>query len=53
MEGFDRVHGSKGAITAEPALSYLGIHMVGQIGEEGLKDMEWLAENYKSAAAQS
>ncbi len=89
MEGFYRVHGSKGAITVQPAFSYLGIHMVGQIGdevvddldkapfpdeftreadhfsrcvfedrhpgpsgEEGLKDMEWIAQIYKSAAAQ-
>lgn len=90
MEGFYRVHGSKGAITVQPAFSYLGIHMLGQIGEEplddldkasfpdeftretdhfahcvledrqpgpsgeeGLKDMEWIAQIYKSAAAQS
>jgi predicted dehydrogenase len=90
MEGFYRIHGSKGAITVQPAFSYTGIHMVGQIedqpvddldsasfpdefiretdhfarcvledrqpgpsGEEGLKDMEWIAQIYKSAAGQS
>jgi len=90
MEGFYRIHGSKGVITVQPAFSYLGIRMVGQIGEEpiddpdkasfpdefiretdhfsrcvledrqpgpsgeeGLKDMEWIAQIYKSAAAQS
>lgn len=90
MEGFYRVHGSKGVITVQPAFSYDGIHMLGQIGEapvddldkasfpdefiretdhfsrcvfedrqpgpsgeEGLKDMEWIAQIYKSAAAQN
>jgi predicted dehydrogenase len=90
MEGFYRIHGSKGVMTVQPAFSYDAIHMVGQIGdepvddldkasfsdelireadhfsrcvlenrepgpsgEEGLRDMEWRAQIYKSAASQS
>jgi predicted dehydrogenase len=87
LEGFYRIHGSKGVITVQPAFSYDGIHMVGEIGsqpvddlnkasfpdefireadhfsrcvledrepgpsgEEGLRDMEWITQIYKSAA---
>ncbi len=87
MEGFIRVHGSKGVLHMEPAFSYEGIHLKAQIkgqptidepstykdpaqfvteadyfadcvftnkeprsdGEEGLRDMRYMAEIYKSA----
>lgn len=90
MEGFYRIYGSKGTITVQPAFSYDGIHLTGDIGdetlddidtipfpdefireadyfsqcvledrhpgpsgEEGLKDMKWIAEIYRSASANS
>ncbi len=87
MEGFIRVHGSKGVLHMEPAFSYEGIHLKAEIkgqppidqpstykdpaqfvteadyfadcvftnkqpksdGEEGLRDMRYTAEIYKSA----
>ncbi len=87
MEGFIRVHGSKGFLNMEPAFSYEGIHLKATIkgqgpidrpelekdpsqfareadyfaecvsgnkepksdGEEGLRDMRYIAEIYKSA----
>ncbi len=87
MEGFIRVHGSKGVLHMEPAFSYEGIHLKAEIkgqapidqpstykdpaqfvteadyfadcvftnkepksdGEEGLRDMRYMAEIYKSA----
>lgn len=86
MEGFFRVHGSKGVIHMEPAFGYQGLHLKANIagqtpidepntekdpyqfliegdyfadcirenkepktsGEEGLRDMKWIAELYKS-----
>lgn len=87
MEGFIRVHGSKGVLHMKPAFSYEGIHLKAEIkgqapidqpsaykdpaqfvteayyfadcgstnkepkseGEEGLRDMRYMAEIYKSA----
>ncbi len=87
MEGFVRVHGTKGVLHMEPAFSYQGIHLKADIkgqapidepanyqdpaqfgreadyfsecvfsnkeprsnGEEGLRDMRYIAEIYKSA----
>ena len=87
MEGFVRVHGTKGVLHMEPAFSYQGIHLKADIkgqppidepanymdpaqfareadyfaecvfenreprsnGEEGLLDMRYMAEIYKSA----
>lgn len=40
MEGFYRIYGSKGVITVQPAFSYDGIHMVGQIGDAPLDDLD-------------
>jgi predicted dehydrogenase len=86
MDGYLRVHGSKGVIHMEPAFSYQGLHLKANIqgqtpiddlntdkdpyqfliegdyfadcinenkeprtnGEEGLRDMQWVAEIYKS-----
>ena len=87
MEGFVRVHGTKGVLHMEPAFSYQGIHLKADIkgqspiddpanyqdpaqfgreadyfaecvfgnkeprsnGEEGLRDMRYMADIYKSA----
>jgi len=87
MEGFVRVHGTKGMLHLEPAFGYQGIHLKAQIkgqepidepanykdpaqfarqadyfaecvadnqepktnGEEGLRDMRYMAQIYKSA----
>jgi len=87
MEGFVRVHGSKGVLHMEPAFAYEGIHLKADLksqaaidepatykdpvqfareadyfaecvfagkepksnGEEGLRDMRYIAEIYKSA----
>ena len=87
MDGFIRVHGSKGVIHMQPAFSYEGIHLTADIkgqpaiddpatykdpsqfvteadyfadcvlqgkepksnGEEGLRDMRYIAAIYKSA----
>lgn len=86
MEGFFRVHGSKGVLHMEPAFGYQGLHLKANIqgqppidepntekdpyqfllegdyfadcirenkepktdGHEGLRDMQWIAEIYKS-----
>ena len=86
MEGYFRVHGSKGVIHMEPAFGYQGLHLKADIqgqspidapntqkdpyqfliegdyfadcirenkepktdGAEGLRDMQWIAEIYKS-----
>jgi predicted dehydrogenase len=87
MEGFFRVHGSKGWIDANPAFVYEGLHLTGDFsgthldepntqrdpyqfqaeaehfshciqtgqepqspGEEGLRDMRYITQIYKSAA---
>ncbi len=87
MEGYFRVHGTKGSLHMEPAFSYEGIHLKANLkgqppidepasykdpqqfaveadyfadcvsgdkepksdGEEGLRDMKYMAEIYKSA----
>jgi predicted dehydrogenase len=86
MDGFVRVHGSKGVLQLQPAFSYQGIHLTGpnvdvqseekdpvqftreadhftdciiddqtpkSDGEEGLRDMKYIAEIYKSCGRQT
>jgi predicted dehydrogenase len=86
MEGFVRVHGSKGVLQLQPAFGYQGIHLTGpgvdvqseekdpvqftreadyfadciindetpkSDGEEGLRDMKYIAEIYKSCGRQT
>ena len=86
MNGYYRVHGSKGVLHVEPAFSYEGLHLKAEIhgqspidepnpdkdpsqfareadyfadcvfnnkdpksdGAEGLRDMQWMAQIYKS-----
>ena len=86
MEGFVRVHGSKGVLQLQPAFGYQGIHLTGpnvdvqseekdpvqftreadyfadciindetpkSDGAEGLRDMKYIAEIYKSCGRQT
>ena len=91
MDGYFRVHGSKGVLQLQPAFGYQGIHLTAQIqgeplvdvpsqekdpaqftreadyfsdciindtepkssGDEGLRDMKYMAEIYKSCGRQS
>jgi predicted dehydrogenase len=86
MDGYVRVHGSKGTLQLQPAFGYQGIHLTGPgidvpsaekdpaqftreadyfsdcvineeepktNGEEGLRDMKYMAEIYKSCGRQT
>ena len=50
MDGFYRVYGSKGMLTAQPAFGYEGIHLTASIGKDPIEDLEQAKDPSQFAA---